>query len=670
MNENEKTKSINIGDEKFEENVPEQLVGNMADPFSRRSSLLRTPPSRYRAHSLSDLPVERVKLPWEDGEIESEKRKRSDDTPPQEVKRKNTSPREEWSEFLKEKTGAEENNTVQVVDIEDDGTKKKRRKESPEIEDVPNEVRVFRNLIEKLTKTSSQLKVLISKNSNTKVEIKKGVSTMSRQVEDIKGGMEELERYMMSKKRRSKGCAAKGIGTQTENIEKVKTADMGTQTNLEYGEVCNTLDGANTLEELSMVLDREWPEEVYERTMVEIGNPAKAGGEGDIAIVVDPSDKGEKGLLREMEERFPEIKTLMDMKPEQGQTEYLVNTTRTRTSRGGEDERTRYVYLLFVERDEGVADIKKFYDTVIGWKQMLHKHKRKSTSIAVPEYVDREYARKILENIFRGTEVTIKLLVPQGKGKVDKIGAPRRQKSRPPEGRVVVRAKEGTFADLLKNVKSRVDIGKVGVEVKQVKKTTSGDLLLVIEGGSEKADALGEEIREKIQNAEVRTRKEETTTLFVLGIDAVTEKEEIAAEIRKATNVGDGEVTIKTLKPGGYGTQAATIEIPRGKAADIIRAGNIKIGWTRCTIKERVEIVRCFRCLNFGHKAQGCRGQNRADECVKCGEKNHKAKDCVNKPFCTVCKASGHRADQMKCPAFKKLIEERRSLRPGRKRPN
>ncbi|KAK9685872.1 hypothetical protein QE152_g37624 [Popillia japonica] len=48
----------------------------------------------------------------------------------------------------------------------------------------------------------------------------------------------------------------------------------------------------------------------------------------------------------------------------------------------------------------------------------------------------------------------------------------------------------------------------------------------------------------------------------------------------------------------------------------------------------------------------------RKDLCLKCGTRDHRAKDCTGESFCLTCKRAGHRADQTRCPYYRKLIYE------------
>lgn len=164
--------------------------------------------------------------------------------------------------------------------------------------------------------------------------------------------------------------------------------------------------------------------------------------------------------------------------------------------------------------------------------------------------------------------------------------------------------------------------------------------------------------------------KNDTVTLHITGIDADIEKEEIKTEINKYSENATDEVTIRSLRPMSDGNQAATVTIGKETAKKIVAQGRIEVGWNMCRVRERVNILRCFKCLNFGHRATECAGEDKSDSCLKCGKTGHRAKECKNEAFCTTCGLSGHRADQTRCPHFRSLVNERqrqRMTRSGRK---
>lgn len=225
--------------------------------------------------------------------------------------------------------------------------------------------------------------------------------------------------------------------------------------------------------------------------------------------------------------------------------------------------------------------------------------------------------------------------------------------------KMVIRSEGKQYADILRTIKSSVDIDKVGIKIKSIKKTTKGDVMLEIQGGADKAEALKRGILNKSQGTRVEMKNKEET-FYVTGIDGDVDRQEIENVLRQNVSGSNGEdIRIVSIRPNQHGNQNATVTARTGTAKELLKKAKIKIGWTMCVVRPRVNIVRCFRCLEFGHYKQDCQGEDNKDVCLKCGKRNHRAKDCTGENFCLVCNQEGHRADQTRCPNFRRLIREK-----------
>nr|XP_015840229.1 PREDICTED: cellular nucleic acid-binding protein homolog [Tribolium castaneum] len=77
----------------------------------------------------------------------------------------------------------------------------------------------------------------------------------------------------------------------------------------------------------------------------------------------------------------------------------------------------------------------------------------------------------------------------------------------------------------------------------------------------------------------------------------------------------------------------------------------------RAQVERRVEVLRCFNCLGYNHKASECTEERRNKSCYRCGGEDHMAKDCKStEEFCVVCRSAGHRAGSGKCRLFKQAL--------------
>ncbi|KAK9693477.1 Endonuclease-reverse transcriptase [Popillia japonica] len=193
------------------------------------------------------------------------------------------------------------------------------------------------------------------------------------------------------------------------------------------------------------------------------------------------------------------------------------------------------------------------------------------------------------------------------------------------ESVVMVKAEGKSFVDIVKTLKEKVDIDQIGVKVRKLQKTGKGDLRVMVEGSEEMATKLHKEIQRKIEDVQVTTRKLGTTTIFILGIDPSTKEQEVRQAVATEIKVSESDIQIRALKKDKFGDQTVIAEVPRDQAAPLIKSRKIRIGWTDCGVRERMDIDRCFRCLEYGHKTRSCTAEiDRSNDCIKCGEKGHK----------------------------------------------
>ena len=107
------------------------------------------------------------------------------------------------------------------------------------------------------------------------------------------------------------------------------------------------------------------------------------------------------------------------------------------------------------------------------------------------------------------------------------------------------------------------------------------------------------------------------------------------------------------------------IETDPNTAKLLIQKKKLIIKWDVCFINPHYNILKCTKCLEYGHIKKNC--TNKALRCFKCGQ-DHLFKDCTEaKPTCYNCKtinsASNSKADvnhknfSSECPIEKKKIQ-------------
>ncbi|XP_030761192.1 uncharacterized protein LOC115886245 [Sitophilus oryzae] len=182
----------------------------------------------------------------------------------------------------------------------------------------------------------------------------------------------------------------------------------------------------------------------------------------------------------------------------------------------------------------------------------------------------------------------------------------------------------------------------------------------------EKVDEVERALKENKDNKGNHIRKymgEKMETLFIRGIDAVTSKEEVISALKK--EIADLDMTeykLGDLRPMSNDTQAITLNIIQRNANLLLNKGYINIGYVRCSIEKKINVMKCRKCWEYGHDHTQCSGPNRLGKCFKCGEDGHTIKDCKNNDHCPLCQTEGHMAGSGKCKLFKTQLSRARRI--------
>lgn len=398
-------------------------------------------------------------------------------------------------------------------------------------------------------------------------------------------------------------------------------------------------------EEYSKFLDLDWPQEAYITTKLVTGNVLSF--QGDELIIFVENNKEESSLMGLVKNRFPEVGEVLAEEEEGDDSSlpYLENIVNTK--KGTTKKR---IYFLEVGIDKEVKrKLIKFRDEKGG-------QARDKLSVAVSTFKHRERIRKALEVIFFQENFKINFYVPDSdlqRGRDVSKTRGGRQRSEA----VVIDTNVSTYADTLRNIRAVVDLEKLGIEVKTVKATKDKRMVIVTEEGQ--AETLHREISAKVTGVETRVTgrgRERYTPLLILDIDASINGKEVEDAIRKTTKVY--ETQIKSLRIGRSGTQIAVVHMPAKEAEELLGVGDIKIGWTRCRVKPKIDVLKCFNCLKLGHHSDICREEKSERRCLNCAQVGHMIRDCNNSSFCTMCNKEGHRSDSTHCPSYRMRFQE------------
>lgn len=217
-----------------------------------------------------------------------------------------------------------------------------------------------------------------------------------------------------------------------------------------------------------------------------------------------------------------------------------------------------------------------------------------------------------------------------------------------------------TFADVVGAIRKEVRPEDSGTEVRRVRRTRDGGVLLEIERSRDSA-SLKQAISAAVGTSGVVRALTPRTKLEILDLDVCADDREVREAVTKA--VGEcrtGDLKISVFAPNARGERVAVVELDEAAATKILSQGRMKVGWVASRVRRRVEVTRCFRCLGFGHTRRECKGPDRSGNCWRCGEGGHNAKGCVAPPVCRACSQRSHPSDHVQgsgaCRIFRDIL--------------
>ncbi|CAH1188737.1 unnamed protein product [Phyllotreta striolata] len=386
------------------------------------------------------------------------------------------------------------------------------------------------------------------------------------------------------------------------------------------------------------MIEYEWPQEAYQKTevMEELPTPQELGE--SLALIMGPNIKKDQDRVAEITTIIPELPKIIERGVDDKKIEVVSKCSTIRYGNTKLIEESCRIFITPHEESDNVEkDSKNLLEIINRLKQEITDPSEEGSDFKIIPLSDTSIGilRKICEAVFYNSKWKIKIVAKE-KDKIQNEEGPKKSE------KIILKAGGRSYADLLRDVRKNVDVNGLGVNVERVKRTRNGDLLMEIK----KAD---------------HAIKKDVKTVHILDIAGDLSKDEIIASLNES--VGSRTVEVTSIRTTGDGNQAAIAKIDRRKAEGIINEGKIKVGISFCRIKEWVSILRCYKCLQYGHRRNECKEEDSKDRCFKCNKPGHLAKDCGGEDYCATCKEGGHRANQIACPAFRKMVALERRRR-------
>jgi Zinc knuckle len=229
---------------------------------------------------------------------------------------------------------------------------------------------------------------------------------------------------------------------------------------------------------------------------------------------------------------------------------------------------------------------------------------------------------------------------------------------------VIVRPKnaEQLGAETINQIKSVFD--PVANNINGVKSVSKGGVVIMC-NDLESINRCREEISEKLGDEyEVNVSKQKKPLLKIWGLSDIIEKEELVQRLKKQNEcvLESADLNIVTIKRNPRGVMCL-LEADQQTHESLLAVGRVLIGWDSCRVYQHIDILRCFKCSQFGHIAANCRNQLCCAKC--CGD--HDGLDCDSDNVkCVNCVGANerlklnldvnHASFSLKCPSYQRKV--------------
>lgn len=208
---------------------------------------------------------------------------------------------------------------------------------------------------------------------------------------------------------------------------------------------------------------------------------------------------------------------------------------------------------------------------------------------------------------------------------------------------IIIKVGKSTYADVVGRIQGKINPENIGAEVRSVRTTRAGDVIITMADGEGKAEPLTRKIKEVAEDLEVRSLTQRAVVV-VTGLEATATKQQIAEAVARVTGSAEN-VSVSAPRAAPRGGRRATVTLAPSRARTLLSAGALTIGWSKCHMREATTEApkTCYRCMGTGHIAANCSGPDRSGHCMNCGEEGHHMAACKKKAFCAKCQMAGHR---------------------------
>ncbi|KYB24568.1 hypothetical protein TcasGA2_TC031704 [Tribolium castaneum] len=406
-----------------------------------------------------------------------------------------------------------------------------------------------------------------------------------------------------------------------------------------------------TIDNFKLAALERWNDSLFRNVEVKVGNLLATEDNVVKVILVEHDDREiSRSIQRLYRDRYPELKEM------EGDFVTLEQVSRLRI-KGETKTFQRKVIKINIGTDE-----KSVWDSLT----RLRKETKDDERVAIHHVncMRNHNLRKMVACIFHEGKSKVYIYTTQSREQKERGTEDRTTRKRNTYA-LIIDSKKEEYRETVRKIKATISNERAKNAIREVRSTREGKVIIKLD----KDEAALKSLKDKLNGVtndqdkklfRIRSvgEKLEMETIHIRGIDAATDIEKLRSAIEeKVGRLDQNEIQLGQLRQNRGETQAATIRMVKKKAEEILKEKTIQVGMVRAQVERRVEVLRCFNCLGYNHKASECTKEKRNKSCYRCGGEDHMAKDCKSTvEFCVVCRSAGHRAGSGKCRLFKQAL--------------
>ncbi|EEZ99145.2 hypothetical protein TcasGA2_TC012926 [Tribolium castaneum] len=433
---------------------------------------------------------------------------------------------------------------------EDDMPGSKRRRGADGKEEPISEVNVS---LSKLLRTIGELETFCKTNQNVHREIKKIVvelkyggkvvatedSNMRTILQETKKTYEKKEQILIHREEKMKAEIKKLRDTQggAGTCPKCRSAETKAAIEVDFKRL-----NIQTYKDFQSFAEKKWTPNSFKKTTIDASDPLKGDAE-HLVIFCDLDAKRRTKLSRRVINRFPEILEGEEYAREGGKYAQIEQETIYKSKDGTNNKKRKTITVAYFDPTRQDRRNKEdIFNILKELKDCIKNDDVQETvvAMALPQGIETEQTRKILECIFYNTNCRIIVKDSDKKNTKDR--------NRKSGQAIIIDGSSDTFADTLKKIKEVVKDEDQLERIQKVQRTAKGDLMIKIAG---EAKPIKDQIEEVLQGQKIRTVGEaKQKTLHIRDIDETCKEEEIRKILNARCQIqAPNNFKIRSLRP-------------------------------------------------------------------------------------------------------------------------